>query len=330
MAKKSNQKLKLLYLARIFLEHTDENNGITRKEIQALLAMHGISVERKSVYTDIEELKHFGFDITTSKENGNLYYYLASREFETAELKLLVDAVQSAKFISEKKSNELIKKLEGLVSKHEATKLQRQVYVQGRLKMVNESVYYNVDKIHTAIGKNVKVKFKYYQWNINKEKELRRNGEYYCINPWALIWEDEYYYMVGYDDVENKVKHYRVDKMLYLEVIDFKREGNSLMINFDSATYSKKIFGMFNGEEKFVEMVFENKLAGVVIDRFGLEVPIIKKDENHFKTTVKVAVSGQFFGWIMSLGEGVEIIGPSEVVDRMSEEVERLYRTYIK
>lgn len=330
MAKKSNQKLKLLYLARIFFEHSDEENGITRKEIQELLAMNGFDVERKSVYADIEELKHFGFDITTRKENGKLYYYLSSREFETAELKLLVDAVQSAKFISEKKSNELIKKLEGLTSKYEATKLQRQVYVQGRLKTVNEAVYYNVDKIHTAISKNVKVKFQYYQWNLKKEKALRKNGEYYFINPWALIWEDENYYMVGYDDVEKLVKHYRVDKMINLDVTDIMREGNSLKISFDSATYSKKIFGMFNGEEKYVEMIFDNRLAGVVIDRFGIEVPIIKKDEEHFKTRVKVAVSGQFFGWVMSLGDGVEIVGPSEVVDRMRHEVEWLSKTYLK
>ena len=173
------------------------------------------------------------------------------RDFEIAELKLLVDAVQSSKFITESKSNKLIKKIEGLASNNEAKSLHRQVYVANRIKTTNESVYYNVDDIQKAISENHKVSFQYFQWNPNKEKELRHNGMRYEISPWALTWDDENYYMVGYDSKEAKIKHYRVDKMLKIEIMaDSKREGKALFKDMDMAVYSKKIFGMFGGVER--------------------------------------------------------------------------------
>ena len=179
MAKGTNQKMKLIYLMKILLENTDDSHGMTLAEIMEELARYDITAERKSLYDDFEALRLYGLDILMEKKNRTAYYYVGERSFELAELKLLVDSVQSSRFITEKKSRQLIKKLEGFVSKYQAKELHRQVYVQGRIKTMNESIYYNVDKIHQAISQNVKIQFQYFQWNVNKEMELRHGGDFY-------------------------------------------------------------------------------------------------------------------------------------------------------
>ncbi len=328
MAKGANQKLKLIYLMRILLEKTDESHSLTMPEILAALKAYDVTAERKSIYDDLETLRMLGMDII-GEQNGKAYsYHVASRDFELAELKLLVDAVQSSKFITEKKSNELIKKIEGLASKYEANELQRQVYVSGRIKTMNETIYYSVDKIHTAISNNVKIRFQYFQWNVDKEPELRKNGEFYCISPWSLLWDNESYYMIGYDSEAGIMKHYRVDKMLHLDLTEEKREGKELFEKSDMAQYGRKHFGMFDGEEQHVKLEMANYLAGVVIDRFGKDVSIRKKDEEHFLVTVNVAVSPQFLGWVMAFGDDVKVIGPENVVEQIREEARKLMRLY--
>lgn len=260
---------------------------------------------------------------------GNRYHYhVVNRPFELPELKLLVDAIQSSKFITERKTNALIKKLEQLVSKYEAVKLQRQVYVTGRIKTMNESIYYTVDAIHNAISENKKIKFQYYQWNVKKEMELRHNGAWYHISPWGLSWDDENYYLVGYDSDSGQIKHYRVDKMLHIQMSEEKREGKEHFKKLDMADYAKKSFGMFGGKEQEVKLLVTNDLAGVIIDRFGKDVMMIPESEDHFTVNVDVHVSKQFLGWIISLGEGVRIVGPSEVVEQMKQEIERLVKQY--
>lgn len=244
------------------------------------------------------------------------------------ELKLLVDAIQSSEFITERKTNALIKKLEQLVSKYEAVKLQRQVYVTGRIKTMNESIYYTVDAIHNAISENRKIKFQYYQWNVKKEMELRHNGAWYHVSPWGLSWYNENYYLVGYDSDAGQIKHYRVDKMLHIQMSEEKREGKEHFKKLDMADYAKKSFGMFGGKEQEVKLLVTNDLAGVIIDRFGKDVMMIPKDEDHFTVNVDVYVSKQFLGWIFSLGEGVRIVGPTEVIEQMQQEIERLVRQY--
>lgn len=324
----SNQKLKLLYLMKIFLEKTDENHGLTRPEIIDSLEAYGISAERKTIYADIENLRAFGLDIVGEKEGRSYKYYVASRDFELAELKLLVDSVQSAKFITEKKSNALIKKIESLTSHHEAKQLQRQVYVQGRNKTSNESIYYNVDFIHSAIAHNVQVRFQYFQWNVKKQQELRRDGKWYQISPWALTWDDENYYLVGFDSEAGQMKHYRVDKMLSLELTEERRSGEDIFKETDMVAYTKKLFGMFDGEQQRVHMECKNELAGVVIDRFGKDVTMIQTDEEHFEVRVNVAVSGQFLGWVMSLGDRVRILEPGSVVEEMKNRIQQLRELY--
>ncbi len=328
MPKGTNQKLKLIYLIKIMLERTDEKHGLTMPEVLAALEEYGVTAERKSIYNDFETLRTLEIDVIQEQQGKTFTYHVASRQFELAELKLLVDAIQSSKFITEKKSKQLIKKLESLASSYEAKQLQRQVYVTGRIKTMNESIYYNVDEIHSAIASNKKIRFQYFQWNIKKETELRKSGQFYEISPWALSWDDENYYMIGYDSEAKKIKHYRVDKMLKSTCIDEAREGKELFDSFDIAAYTRKSFGMYGGEEQSVKLEFENRLVGVVIDRFGKDIIIAPAGDNHFTIKVDVAVSDQFLGWVFALGDGAKILGPANVVEQMKELAKKAIEKY--
>ncbi|MCD7762436.1 MAG: WYL domain-containing protein [Lachnospiraceae bacterium] len=328
MAKGANQKLKIMYLMKILLEQTDEDHSISMSEILSALNQYGISAERKSIYNDLESLRQFGMDIIGEQRDRMYYYHVGKRQFELAELKLLVDSVQSAKFITAKKANELIKKIESLASKHEASQLQRQVYVANRIKTMNGSIYYNVDEIHGAIAGNKQIRFQYFQWNVKKEMELRHDGAYYQVSPWALSWDDENYYLIAYDSAAGKIKHFRVDKMLRIESVKDRREGREQFKEFDMAVYARKMFGMYGGREENVKLRCENNLVGAIIDRFGKEVSIMEEDEQNFSVNVKVAVSNQFIHWVMALGAGAKIVGPESVVAEVKEEINRLAKQY--
>ena len=328
MAKSSNQKAKILYLMQLFLEETDEEHPISRKGLEEKLADLGIHAERKSLYNDIETLKNFGMDISYRKEHPE-GYYLAEREFELPELKLLVDAVQSSRFITQKKSDALIRKIEKLTSRYEAHKLQRQVVVADRIKAMNESIYYNVDKLHSAIGLDEQITFQYFEWTVSKELRLKKGGEIYQVSPWALTWDNENYYLIGYDMNAQCIKHFRVDKMLRIELSGRKRAGREAFARFDLAQYTKRTFGMFGGDEETVRIRFHNKFVGVVIDRFGKDVPLRPDGETHFIARVQVAVSEQFFGWMTGLGRDAQILSPSAVVEayrRLLEDLGNIYK----
>ncbi len=328
MPKGRNQKSKLLYLAKFFREETDEEHALTVQELIDKLDALDIPADRKTIYQDLEELRLFGLDIVKEQRDRNVYYHLASRDFELPELKLLVDSVQSSRFITERKSRELIKKLESLVSVHEARQLHRQVIISGRVKTMNESIYYSVDKLHTAINGNRQIRFQYFQWNVNKEAELRHGGSWYHISPWALVWESDYYYLIGYDAEADALKHYRVDKMLRLSVVDKPRQGAEQFSELNLARYSQSVFGMFRGEETAVTLLCINGMAGAILDRFGKEVSLIPYDEGHFTVRVSVAASQQFMGWIIGLGSGVKIISPESMVEAMQQEIRRLTKEY--
>lgn len=328
MPRAYNQKIKLLFLMDLLDKQTDEEHTVTMKDILNAMEENGIQAARKSVYSDIETLKQYGMDIEYRKEQPE-GYYLASHRFELAELKLLVDAVQSSRFITEKKSRSLIKKIESLASRHEASCLQRQVYVSDRIKTMNESIYYNVDKLHTAISKEVKIRFLYTQWTVDKTTALRNNGRFYHISPWALNWTEENYYLIGYDKEADRLKHFRVDKMLKIEISEEKREGKEMFCHFDPAMYSRKTFGMFAGTEEMVTIRFPNRLAGVVIDRFGKDTVIKKAGEDCFTARVQVAVSEQFFGWLTGLGKGVIIVSPQKVAGEYLELLKEIKNCYI-
>lgn len=328
--KSSNQKLKIMYLMKILLDRTDEAHSITMPEIIDALEAYGISAERKSLYNDIENLRVYGLDVIGVQEDRTYSYHIGNRQFELAELKLLVDSVQSAKFITEKKSNELIKKIESLASKYEASQLHRQVFVAGRVKTMNESIYYNVDSINAAIAGNSRITFKYFKWNVDKDMELRHDGELYEVSPWLLSWNDGYYYLIAYDSVKGIIKHFRVDKMLDIKLNGRKREGEKVFNSLDMAAYTGKMFGMYGGEDERVRLECDNALAGVMIDRFGKDISLIRLDDKKFAVNVEVAVSRQFLAWIIGLGEGVKIVGAQRIVDMMNDEIDRLVRQYGK
>lgn len=328
MPKGTNQKFKLYRLAQIMLEKTDDEHYITMPEILSSLEAYGVTADRKSIYNDLRDLEVLGIEVEGEPVGGRYHYHVLNRPFELPELKLLVDAIQSSKFITERKTNALIKKLEQLVSQYEAVKLQCQVYVSGRIKTMNESIYYTVDAIHNAISENKKIRFQYYQWNVKKEMELRHGGAFYHISPWGLSWDDENYYLVGYDSEADTLKHYRVDKMLHIQMSDEKREGQEQFERLNMADYAKKSFGMFGGKEQKVKLLVKNELAGVMIDRFGKDIMMIPKEEKYFTVNVDVHISNQFLGWVFSLGDGVKIISPDEVVEQMKQEVERLQKQY--
>ncbi len=327
MARSSNQKLKLLYLARIFEEKTDEHNALSVAEIITELSRADISAERKSIYADIDTLKLFGYDIETVR-GRTTGYYLASRLFELPELKLLVDSVQSSKFITHRKSMALIRKIESLCSVHEAQSLQRQVFVANRIKTMNESIYYNVDTIHTGISENKKISFKYFEYAVTKEKVFKHGGERYVVSPYALTWDDENYYLIAFDTVADKIKHYRVDKMTDIHVSDERRDGQDTFKNIDTAAYSNKHFSMFSGDEQTVRIVFTNRLIGVVIDRFGKDIITAAHDEGRFVIQIQVAVSPQFLAWVMSFGDEAVILSPQTVVERMKAHTRLILSQY--
>ena len=330
MAKGPNQKLKMLYLMKIFMEETDEQHPLTMPQLIEKLNEYGVSADRKTLYMDLEELRHFGLDIISEQEGRKWHYYIGARDFELPELKLLVDSVQSAKFMTDRKSNELIRKIESLASRYDAKKLHRQVFIAGRVKTMNESIYYNVDSLHDAIATDSQIRFRYYQWNVSKEMELRRGGEWYQTSPWGLMWDDENYYLVAYNSEDGTIRHYRVDKMLNISKVDERREGKQEFREFDLPRYTRSLFGMFGGEEKKVTIEASNSMAGVMIDRFGKDIIIVPIDEDHFRITVSVAVSNQFLGWIIALGEDVRITAPADVVGRMKKEAARLAAQYLE
>lgn len=334
MARSLNKKSRLLYVMKILLENTDEDHALTCSRIIEKLSEFGIKAERKSIYADIDTLRDFGLDIIKRKTK-TFEYFVANREFELPELKLLVDAVQSAKFITCGKSVALIAKLESLCSIYQASELNRQVLVEGQLKAPNESIYYNTDIIHSAILHDKKVKFKYYDWSLNREtaqieKIFRRDGVYYEISPWALIWDDEYYYMVAYDTEAAQIKHFRVDKMMAADIVEKPRDGNAEMQDFNSAQYAKKTYGMFGGEETEVQLEFSNNLVGVVVDRFGGDVEILKTGEESFQIQVSVAVSPLFYAWLFNFCDAVAVISPEHVKKEYQERAERILRQYRK
>ncbi len=324
MPKSSNQKIKLLYILKILTEETNDEHGISIPQLIERLDNLGISAERKSIYDDLEVLRLFGVDVIGGKRGSSYCYHIGKREFETAELKLLTDAVQSARFITEKKSRELIKKLESLTDRYEATKLQRQVFVTGRSKAANENVYYNVDLIYEAMASDRKISFQYFYINEKKERVLRKDGKKYEVSPWGLVWDDENYYLVAYDSDSGILKHYRVDKMLKTGIMSRrKREGEDSFKSFDIAEYSKKAFGMFGGIAERVSLECDNSLAGVMIDRFGSEVSLRPaKTEGRFVVSFDAFLSPQLLGWIFGLGKGVKIKGPKALKKMFKKQIE--------
>ncbi len=330
MAKSENQKLKMIYLMDKFLRDTDEEHGITVKEMIEYLEKNDIGAERKSLYDDIARLQDYGLDIISEKVGRETYYKLVSREFELAELKLLVDSVQSSKFITTAKTNELIKKIEGLTSRYQAGSLQRQVYVINRVKNPNEKIYHFVDALHEAIHNREMITFQYGVWNTKKQLVPRHGKDkVYTISPWALSWFEENYYLIGYDHDAGKDKHFRVDKLLKLDICKNSSGYVAKPTGMDIASYNSKIFGMFGGEPVSVKLKVDNSMVGVILDRFGKNINIIPVEgEESFTANVDVAISQQFIGWLIGLGDKVQVVSPDKLRMKVKESLEDILKLY--
>lgn len=333
MPKGQNQKAKLLHLARILNAQTDQEHPMSLHRMMELLGAQGVEVrDRKSLYDDLETLRVCGLDIEMTREGRQVGYYVASRPFELPELKLLVDAVQSSRFITRKKTDQLIGKLEGLTSVHQGRRLQRQVYVTGRVKSMNESIYYTVDALHEAIDGNRRIRFHYFEWVLGRgrervEERLRRDGGWYTVSPLALIWDNENYYLVAFDADSRENRHYRVDKMQDLELLSLPRQIPETP--FDPAIYARSLFGMYHGPEATVKLRFENSLIGVVADRFGREVFLSPDGDGHFLVTARVSVSPQFLAWVCSFGPRAQLLQPQAVRQQFLEFLQETEAQYL-
>lgn len=313
MPKSSNQKTKLLHLCRMLLRQTDEDHPLTIAQIIDGLAQQDIKAERKSIYDDLEVLRQFGLDVQSRK--GKVPgWFVGNRDFELPEVKLLMDAVQSSRFITQKKSDALIRKLEGLASIHQAGQLQRQVYVSGRIKVMNESIYYNVDKLHASIAGQKAITFKYFDYDIARNKVFRQDGKRYMVSPYGLIWNSENYYLVAFDHNHREMRHYRVDKMTEIVVTSVDRGGQDQYPNFQLAEYGQKHFGMYRGPEMRVTLRGLREKASLVWDRFGQDIILVPDGEKYFTVTLPVVVSPQFFGWLLGLDGSITLAGPKEAV----------------
>ena len=328
MPKSDKQKLKLLILMRILTEETDENHPMPMSVLLERLRQEDITAERKSIYSDLDYLKDFGEDITFDPSKTDGGYFLASRTFELPELKLLVDAVLASRFITERKSAALISKIEKLTSRQEAVQLQRELYNTARIKNENESIYYHVDTIETAIHDNRKISFPYMEWTLEKKLSPKRDGALYVVSPWALLWNDENYYLIGYDQAAGIIKHFRVDKIGEVTVLTEKRDGADAFAACNLETYSMKTFGMYGGEEEIVTLACDNSMVGVMLDRFGREVSLQCREEGRFTIHVKVAVSAQFFGWLTGIGKKVSIQAPQRVRDAYETYLQEILQNY--
>lgn len=315
MAKKDNQKTKLLWILKILWNETDENHGLSTEELRSALENVGIPVTRQCLYNDIDTICDFGIMIEREREGHSVIYKIVDRTFQLAELKLLVDSVKSSHFLTEKKSIELATKLSSLTSRHEAISLKRTLYTPDKYRSDNEHIYYTVDGIHTAMENNKKITFKYFEYNVRKEKVYRHNEKIYKLSPWGLSWNDGNYYMIAFDDEAGIMKNFRVDKMESVKSIDEQRSGTKQGSDLNISSYSKEMFNMFHGEDTRVTLLAENSQAGVIIDRFGYDTNFYPAIDGHFIVKVRVCVSPQFFGWIMSFGKHIKIIEPENVVN---------------
>ncbi len=326
MARSENQKQKLFRILEMLITETDEQHGLSVKDIISRLEAFGINAERKSIYDDILTIGELGFDVITLPKKPP-EYTLATRPFELAELKMLVDAVESSRFITAKKSREVIEKLRALAGKRHSAELSRQVYVEDRVKTENDFSFDNIDLIHRAINENQRISFKYFYYTGKGERIFRHDGKVYLVCPIALLINDGNYYLVAYDSEAGGDKHFRVDKMTAITLTGEPRCREVTGGRFNPAEYSKKIFGMYGGKEELVTLDFKERLAGVVIDRFGSDITLRESDFG-FRASMRVMLSPNFYGWVMGFGNEVRIVAPSYVREELLHRISDISALY--
>ena len=333
MANKYNQKIKILYILKNLMRNSDENNPLDTESIILDLKNHGIEAERKSIYKDVSVLQEFGYDIikTRTPKSG---YFIADREFEVAEIRLLCDAIQAANFITQKKTKQLLSKIYSLVSTSQAEKIKNQVYVDNRPKCTNENIYYTIDKLHTAIQDNRQVQIEYRKRKITASNETQYETKTHFISPYALIWSNDHYYLVGNNRNYSNIMITRVDRIKSVEVLTDSpcrsfSDVSEYKDYFDSADYANKHFSMFSGDPESVELICSNELIDDMIDKFGDNVPILKHGDERFKIIINAAVSEGLVSWIIQYGNKIEVKKPDSlkrmILDRI-DEIKKVYR----
>lgn len=314
----NDAKLRPLYLAKILYEQTDEEHFLTTAQlIQILEDQYGIKAHRQTIKAEIELLKQFGLEIDEVKSTQNRYN-LFGRRFDAPELKLLIDAVESSKFITAGKSKELVEKISSLTSTHVAASLRRNVSCEGRIKPGNERIYIIIDAINDAINKNKKISFQYFQYNVRKEKKLKRNGEPYVITPLHLVWNGDCYYMVGVYEYKQRLGSFRVDRIAKCPTI-LEEEGTPAPEGFNIDEHINTTFHMFSSAREEVELVCDNDVMDSIIDRFGEDVTTYANDMTSFRAVVNIAVSHVFYSWVFGFGGKVKIKGPDIVKEKYAE-----------
>ena len=326
MARNEKQKQKLFRILEMLMRESDDEHGLSINEIIARLSEMGIKAERKSIYDDFSVLEELGFPVSKLAARPPKYT-LDKRIFELPELKMLVDAIEASKFITAGKSREIISKLEIFAGVHRSRELSRQVYVEDRVKTQNNLTIYSIDAIHTAINEKKKLSFKYFYYDSNKNRVLRNDGTPYVVTPLGLIWNDENYYLVALDEKADVVKNFRVDKMLGASVMSWNSASDERIIKFNPADYSRKIFGMYGGEEELVTLECKEKLAGVMLDRFGTELSFIKTDFG-FKFTIRLIISPNFYAWVLGFGSDVRILTPGSVRREFANHLRKIAENY--
>lgn len=320
MPRNENQKLKLIKIARFLEEKTDETHSVSTGDIISMLYENGIAAERKSIYSDIEALQSLGMDINITRgRNGG--FNLLSRDFQITELKLLVDAIQSSRFITQKKSFELIKKIGNLVSEYDRKELEREVFIVNRIKNENESIYYNTDNIYSAIRDDKQISFLYYNYGADKKKHYHNGGNPIRVSPFALQYDNEKYYLIAYESKTALIKHYRVDKMDKVEIINESRDGKGYFRKFDVAEYSNATLMMFSGKIEPVTIKCPDKFAGAVIDKFGKKVKFIPTEDGEYSVTVDAALTPTLYSWVFTFGGEMTITAPEKAVKGYKEQL---------
>ena len=328
MANDKKYKGKMIKLERIFQRYTDTEHGLTLKQISDKLKDANDSADRKTLYRDFDDLRGAGIEVESRRQGKSTVYYVEDDIFELAELKVLIDSVQASKFITDRKSKILVDKLKTLTSEYRANDLTRDVII-APVKKDNESILYDIDTINEAINSDKQIRFQYFKYDVNKKKNAQHEGAFYIVSPFALVYNNENYYLMAYNEKHpDKITHFRVDRMQRCEIVDNKRLGSELFKKRETKNYLTKTFNMYDGTEYNVTLECINKLSDVVIDRFGKDITLVTIDDDHFQVNVPINVSPQFYGWVTGIGSDMKIVGPEAVVNEYKEYMNEIMANY--
>lgn len=329
--KTSDHNLRLLFLADIFKRRTDENHVYSAAQLISMLEEYGIKCERKSIYRDVEDLKEYGMDIVNVRapKRG---YYLKGRKFSPPEARLLIDAVQAAKFISEKNTKSLIYKIGGLVSEYQEEELREQIYVNGSIKTDKEDLYETIQVLDRAIKNEKQVMLRYARRSLENKYLVRNEGKTFLVNPYAMLWSNDHYYLICNNDKYSNLMHLRLDRIFDIEPLNSSAKSFSKVSpytdKFDIADYSNKLFNMFSGEEESVTLCCSNTIIDEILEKFGDDVPIKIDDSEHFKIKADVEMSEGLVSWILQYGTDIKVLHPKSLVRAIKEKTGQILEMY--